>query len=56
VQPMVPSPSHPGAKKKQQLKELEELRHKADENTKLYKKRTKTDHENNHAKKEFPVG
>ena len=56
VQPLVPSPSHLGAKRKQQLKELEELRHKADENTKLYKERTKTDHEKNHAKKEFHVG
>jgi hypothetical protein len=56
VQPLVLSPSHPGAKWKQQLKELEELRHKVDENTKLYKERTKTDHEKNHAKKEFPVG
>jgi hypothetical protein len=32
------------------------LRHKADENTKLYKGRTKTDHDKNHAKKEFHVG
>ena len=31
VQPLVPSPLHPGAKRKQQLKELEELRHKANE-------------------------
>ena len=55
VQPLVPSPSHPGAKRKQQL-ELEELKHKADENTKLYNERTKTDHDKNHAKKEFHVG
>jgi hypothetical protein len=56
VQPLVPSPSHPGAKMKQQLKEFEELRHKADENTKLYNERTKTDHDKNLAKKEFHVG
>ena len=51
VQPLVPSPSHPGAKRKQQLNELEDLRHTVDENTKLYKGRIKTDH----AKKELHV-
>ena len=38
------------------MKEHEELRHKADENKKLYKERTKTDHDKYHAKKEFHVG
>jgi hypothetical protein len=56
VQPLETFPSHPGAQKKQQLNELKELRHKVDENTKLYKGRTKTDHDKNHAKKEFHVG
>jgi hypothetical protein len=55
VQPLVPSPSHLGDKRKQQLKELEELRQKADENNKLYKGRTKTNHDKYHAK-EFQVG
>jgi hypothetical protein len=48
-------PSHPGVEK-QQLKELEELRHKADKNNKLCKGRTKTNHDKYHAKKEFQVG
>jgi hypothetical protein len=56
VHPLKTFPSHLGAKRKQQLNELEELRHKADENTKLYKGRTKIDHDKNHAKKEFHVG
>jgi hypothetical protein len=56
VKPLETSPSHPSAKRKQQLNELEELRHKADENTKLHKGRTKIDHDKNHAKKEFHVG
>ena len=37
------------------MKELEELRHKADEKNKLYKGRTKTNHDKYHAK-EFQVG
>jgi hypothetical protein len=56
MQPLETSPSHLGAQKKQQLNELEELKHKAKENTKLYKGRTKTDHVKSHAKKEFHVG
>jgi hypothetical protein len=55
MKPRETPPSHPGAKK-QQLKELEEFRHKADENNKLYKGRTKTNHDKYHAKKEFQVG
>jgi hypothetical protein len=53
VKPMETPTSHPSAKRKQHLKELGELRHKADENNKLYKGRTKTDHDKYHAKKEF---
>ena len=56
LKPLETSPSQLGAKRNQQLNELGELRHKADENTKLYKERTKTDHDKNHTKKEFHVG
>jgi hypothetical protein len=56
VKPLETPPSHPGAKRKTQLKELKELRHKADENNKLCKGRTKTNHDKYHAKKEFQVG
>jgi hypothetical protein len=56
VKPLETPPSHPGAKRKTQLKELKELRHKADENNKLFKGRTKTNHDKYHAKKEFQVG
>jgi hypothetical protein len=53
VKPMETPPSQPGAKRNQQLNDIGELRHKADENTKLYKGRTKTDHDKNHTKKEW---
>jgi hypothetical protein len=56
VKPLETPPSHPGVKRKTQLKELKELRHKADENNKLCKGRTKIDHDKYHAKKEFQVG
>jgi hypothetical protein len=56
VKPLETPPSQPGAKRNQQLNELGELRHKANENTKLYKGRTKTNHDKNHTKKEFHVG
>jgi hypothetical protein len=56
VKPLVPSPSHPSATRKKQLKELGELRHKADVNSKLCKGRMETDHDKYHAKKEFQVG
>ena len=56
MKPLVPFPSHPSTKRKQQLKELEEMRYTADENNKLYKGRTKNDHDKYHAKKEFQVG
>jgi hypothetical protein len=55
VQPLE-TPPQPGAKRNQQLNELGELRDKVDENTKLYKGRTKTDYDKNHNKKEFHVG
>jgi hypothetical protein len=55
VQPLE-TPPQPGAKRNQQLNELRELRHKVDENTKLYKGKTKTDYDKNHNKKEFHVG
>jgi hypothetical protein len=45
VHPLETSPPHPSAKRKQKPNEHEELRHKANENTKLYKKRTKAFHE-----------
>ena len=47
---------HPCAKKKLQLNELEELRHEANENTKLYKERTKAYYDKKRVKKEFHVG
>jgi hypothetical protein len=56
VKPPETPPSHPCAKREQQLEELGELRNKADENNKLHKGRTKTDHDKYHAKKEFQVG
>jgi hypothetical protein len=56
VKPLETPTSRPCAKRNQQLNELRELRHKVDENTKLYKGRTKTDHDKNHTKKKFHVG
>ena len=56
VKPLETLPSHPSAKRKQQLKKLGELRHKADKNNKLCKGKTKTNHDKYHAKKEFQVG
>ena len=56
VKPLETPPSHPSAKRKQQLKKLGELKHKADVNNNLCTGRTKTDHDKYHAKKEFQVG
>jgi hypothetical protein len=55
VKPWKNPPSHPEAKK-QQLKELEELRHQADKHSKQCKGRTKNNQDKHHAKKEFQVG
>jgi hypothetical protein len=44
-----------GDKRKLQLNELEELRHDAYENAKLYKERTKAYHDKQPVKKEFHV-
>jgi cytochrome c biogenesis protein ResB len=45
-----------GEKRKLQLVELEELRHDAYENAKIYKERTKAYHEKQLVRKEFHVG
>jgi hypothetical protein len=45
-----------GNKRKLQLNELEELRHDAYENAKLYKERTKAYHDRQLIRKEFHVG
>jgi hypothetical protein len=45
-----------GDKRKLQLNELEELRHDAYENAKLYKERTKAYHDRQLIRKEFHVG
>jgi hypothetical protein len=45
-----------GDKRKLQLNELEELRHNAYENNKLYKERTKAYHDRQLIRKEFHVG
>jgi hypothetical protein len=45
-----------GDKRKLQLAELEELRHDAYENAKLYKERTKVYHDRQLVRKEFHVG
>jgi hypothetical protein len=45
-----------GDKRKLQLNELEELRHDAYENAKLYKERTKAYHDKQLVRKEFRVG
>jgi hypothetical protein len=45
-----------GDKRKLQLNELEELRHDAYENAKLYKERTKAYHDKQLVRKEFQVG
>ena len=55
MKPLKTPPSHPDAKRNQQLNELEDLRHKVDEKKKLHLGRTKIDHEKYHAKKEFQV-
>ena len=56
VKPLETLPSHPSAKRKQQLKKLRELRHKVDKNNKFCKERTKTNLDKYHAKKELQVG
>jgi hypothetical protein len=55
VHPIETSPLHPSAKRKLQLNELEELRHEANENTNIYKERTKAYHDKKHVK-EFHMG
>jgi hypothetical protein len=47
---------HAGEKRKLQLVELEELRHDAYENAKIYKERTKAYHDKQLVRKEFHVG
>jgi hypothetical protein len=56
MHPLETSPLHPSAKWKLQLNELVELRNEVDENTKLYKERTKAYHDKKCAKKKFHVG
>jgi hypothetical protein len=55
MHPLETSSPYPIAKRKLQLNELEDLRHEANENTKLYKERTKAYHGKKHIKK-FHVG